>query len=433
MRKLYYLTALILTIPFISFAQSNYKPGYVVTSRGDTVKGYIDYQEWDANPEAINFKKTPDGQSVKYGVNDISAFSIDKTDSYKKYTVTISTAAINPDKIDYNRDTSVRTGTVFLRLLEQGKRMALYSYRDDIKERFYIADAPDYTPRELIYRIYIDPNWENNYQAGGTGRNNPKNITEYIFRKQLSGQALKYDEWKGDLVALIARSEYSEDNILDIVRKINHTTKAEYAKNHYTGRSIDFFAGAGLSICSTSSDAGSQYSTGGGTSYTSIGPRISFGIDLFANPATRALQFRLELAAAQNKFQSLYTLKVDPYKPTEVSFDSQQISISPQVIYNFYNGDKFKVFAGVGVVFSRFSYSNAYFGTQNRDGSEANIATNEPFSFAGSDNAMLAKAGVQIGRHFLIYGTVEGNVTVTENAYFGLSSSYKQVGINYLF
>jgi len=433
MKKLSNLILALLVMPAALSAQSNYKPGYVVTAKGDTIKGFVNYQEWDANPEAITFKKTADGQSIKYGVNDISAFSVDKTDSYKRYTVTISTAAINADKVDYNRDTAVRTATVFLRVLEQGNRMALYSYRDDIKVRYYIGDAPGYTPRELIYRIYIDPNWENNYQAGGTGRNNPKNVTEYIFRKQLSGEALKYDEWKGDLVPLIARSEWVEDDMLKIVRKINHTTKAEYAKTHYAGSSMGFFAGAGLSICNISSDPATQYSVSGGKSYTSFGPRISFGIDLFATPATRALQFRIEFAGAQNKFQSLYTLKVSPYKPTELSFNSQQLSVSPQVIYNFYNGDKFKVFAGVGVVFSHFSYSSAYFGTQNRDGSEADIAKNEPFLFAGSDDALLAKAGVQIGRHFLIYGTVEGNVTVTVNDYFGLSSSYKQIGINYLF
>ena len=430
MKKFYNLILLMLLAPFIAFAQSNYKPGYVVTLKGDTVKGYIDYQEWDINPDAISFKKAPDGQSVKYGVNDISFFSIDKTDSYKRYTVSISTATIDPNKVDYGRDTSFRTATVFLRVLEQGNRMALYSYRDNVKVRYYIGDAPDYTPRELIYRIYINPNWEYNYQRGG---DNPKNITEYIFRKQLSAEALKYDEWKGNLVPFIAKSEYEEDNILSIVRKINHTTKAEYAKSHYAGSSIGFFAGAVMSISAISSGVGSPYLAAGGTSNTSLGPQASLGLILFANPATRRLQFRIELSGRQNKFQSLYTLKVSPYKPTEVSFNVTAFSVSPQVIYNFYNADNFKAFIGMGAIFSHFSYSNAYFGTQNHDGSEAGIASNEPFVFVGSDDAMLGKAGVQIGHHLVIYGAVESNVSITQNDYFALSSSYKQIGINYLF
>ncbi|MGZ4001219.1 MAG: hypothetical protein ACXVIY_11345, partial [Mucilaginibacter sp.] len=412
------LTTLILTMPFIAFAQSNYKPGYVVTAKGDTVKGFINYQEWDANPEAITFRKTADGQSVKYGVNDISAFSVDKLETFIRYSGKISTNAVDPDKVgtdaETKGDTGFRVAAVFFKVLEKGPRVALYSYRDDVKIRFYVGDAPNYTPRELIYRL-------------------TRTNTEKTYQKQLSAVALNNNELNESLIAIIARSEYSEDNILDIVSRINKITNTEYKKTHYSGSSVNLFVGAGLSICSTSSDAGSQYSVGGGKSYTSFGPRISFGIDLFANPATRALQFRLELSGAQNKFRSLYTLKVNPYKPTEVSFNSQELSVSPQVIYNFYNGDKFKIFVGVGVIFSHLSYSNAYFGSQNHDGSEASIATNEPFAFAGSDNALLAKAGVQIGRHFLIYGTLEGNVTVTENTYFGLSSSYKQIGINYLF
>ena len=85
MKKLLSLTLFLLAVPMALLAQSNYKPGYVVTSKGDTVKGLVDYQEWDANPETISFKKTIDAQSVKYGVNDISFFNIDKTDSYKRY------------------------------------------------------------------------------------------------------------------------------------------------------------------------------------------------------------------------------------------------------------------------------------------------------------------------------------------------------------
>ena len=43
-------------LPFFSVAQSNYKPGYVVTSKGDTIHGFIDLQAWDSNPTAISFK-----------------------------------------------------------------------------------------------------------------------------------------------------------------------------------------------------------------------------------------------------------------------------------------------------------------------------------------------------------------------------------------
>jgi len=418
MRKLYYLTALILTIPFFVFAQSNYKPGYVVTVKGDTVRGFINYQEWDANPEAITFKKALDSQGVKYGVNDISSFGIDKLETFVRYSGKISTNPVAIDNVvtdaESAGDTSFRVATVFLKVLEKGNRVALYSYRDDIKLRLYVGNAPDYTPIELIYRL-------------------TRTNTERTYQKQLSAVALRNNELNDALITRIARSEYNEDNVLDIVSRINHVSKIEFDKTHYSGGSLSLFAGAGISICTTSPSSVSPYAESGGTSHTSVGPQASFGLTLYANPATRALQFRLELSAGQNKFQSLYTLKVSPYKPTEVLFTVTSVCISPQIIYNVYNTDNFKAFVGVGVAFRQFSYSNAYFGTQNHDGTEANIAQAEPFGFSGSDNAMLGKAGIQIGKHLVIYGAVESNVTVTETIYFSLSSSYKQIGLNYIF
>ena len=47
--------------PVIVFSQTNYKPGYVVNLNGDTLRGFVNYQQWDNNPRTIAFK---------YKVND---------------------------------------------------------------------------------------------------------------------------------------------------------------------------------------------------------------------------------------------------------------------------------------------------------------------------------------------------------------------------
>src|SRR5579872_618234 len=120
MKNIYYLAALILLIPFVSSAQSNYKPGYVVNLKGDTLRGFIDYQEWDANPEVITFRKASDGQSTKYGVNDISSFSVDKLEAFVRYSGRISTNPTDPGKVvtdaESKQDTGYRAATVFLKV-----------------------------------------------------------------------------------------------------------------------------------------------------------------------------------------------------------------------------------------------------------------------------------------------------------------------------
>lgn len=416
MKKLYYLAALILMIPFISKAQSNYKPGYVVNLKGDTLRGFIDYQEWDANPDAINFKKTLTGQAAKYSTDNAESFSIDKLESYIKYTGPISTDQTDPNKVvtDADRDTSFKVTTVFLKVLEKGDRLSLYSYKDDIKIRFFIGEAPGYGPKELVYRL-------------------TRTNTEYTYRKQLAGAALKYNELTDNLTELIGRAEYSESDILAIISKINHINKAEYQKNHYSGPVFNFFVGAAVNIITTSPSPEGPYYAAGGKSYTSFGPAGAFGINMFANPATRRLQFRIELSVAQNNYKSFYNSLVVPYVPTEVIYNELTLSLSPQVIYNFYNADNFKIFAAVGMVISHYDFSDIYFGSQNHDGSEANVAANSPFLFNTQDDTFLLKAGVQFMRHLLIFGSVQSNVAGTRGQYFQLSSNYEQVGINYIF
>ena len=56
MRSLF--IALLIAFPAVVFAQTNYQPGYIVQNSGDTVKGFINYQEWRYSPSAVAFKVT---------------------------------------------------------------------------------------------------------------------------------------------------------------------------------------------------------------------------------------------------------------------------------------------------------------------------------------------------------------------------------------
>ncbi|MBS1524591.1 MAG: hypothetical protein JST19_03015 [Bacteroidetes bacterium] len=408
-----------LLAPLISNAQSNYKPGYVVKLNGDTVKGFIDYREWEFNPDAISFKQSVADDAAKtYGVNDIKYFSVDGLDSFILYNGLITADSTDPNKLSqmgfFERDTSVKQVTVFLKVLEKGDRLALYSYKDDLKMRFFVGENPGYAPRELIYRFV---------RLG----------SENTYRKQLSAEAYKYSELNDKLIPYIAKADYSLDDILTIVNKINHITNAQYAKTHYKGSSVDIFAGAAVNVNTTAPSSSAAFATAGGGSNTSYMPAFFAGLKFFANPATRRLQLRLELSDALSSYKSLYTAKVYPYKPTEASFNSNALSASLQIIYNFYNAANFKVYGGVGYVISAYSFSNSYLGTQNHDGSESDIAANDPYFFVHQNTTFLLKAGVQLSSHFEVFANYLINNNVTEGGYFELSSNVLQAGVLYSF
>ncbi len=426
MRHLTKLLFFALLAPLTSFAQSNYKTGYVVTLSGDTIKGFIDYREWNSNPATIDFKTSLAEKNRKYMPEDLSAFGITGLESYLQYKGPLTMDATDPAHIGTSRDTSFANQTVFLRIWQKGKNVALYSYTDNVKRRYFIAEAPDFKPLELGYRLYY--NYGTQIMSGQQG----STVTENGYMKQLFALANKYDVLDNDLQWRIEHAGYNEDDLLKIVSKINHFTKADLKKNTASeGPRFNLFVGAGVNFNTFSPATTSAFYAGGGRSYTSVLPAASLGVNFFANPATRQLQFRLELGIAKSQYTDSYTLEVSPYGPFKASFDQLAFSLTPQVIYNFYNAENFKVYAGAGISVLFLKYSNNYLGSQAQPNTSADIEAANPYFFIKSDDAFMLKAGVQIQKHWGIFGQYTSGVDVTNGGYFQMGSTCTQIGINY--
>lgn len=429
MKNFYKVFLAAFLLPALSFAQSNYKPGYVVNLKGDTLKGFIDYREWNSNPRAINFKTTiADARPHQYTPAEIVFFTISGLETYIRYSGPVTMDATDVDHISHSRDTSMGTVTAFFRVLQKGKNVALYAYSDELKLRFYIGETPDYTIKELGYRLY--------YNYSGNAVNGQKGVTvnENTYMKQLFALANKYEVLTDNLKWDIEHTGYNKDDLLGIVSKINHISKAENEKtNTVKGPAFNLFVGAGLNINNFSTPASSSYYAGGGRSQTSYGPAASLGVNFFANPSTRQLQFRIEAGVTKSKYNFLYNLKVSPYIPFRASFDELAISFAPQIIYNFYNAENFKIYGDLGFAFGFASFSNAYLGSQSQPNSATDIEANDPYLFHKSDNSFLLKVGVQVHKNWGIYLQYLTGTAITEGGYFQMNSSCEQVGVNYFF
>jgi hypothetical protein len=342
------------------------------------------------NPDSIKFKKTLDGVRNLYGVNDIKFFSIGDVDQYARFTVSISNAETDPNKLDYNKDTTFRTAAVFLRVLQQGAKVAMYSYTDRIKERYYIAAAPDFTPKELIFQTYLNRNYEN---SGDLEDHYSRTITENTFRRQLNAVAMQENELTDKLMLYIQALEYKEDDMLTIASKLNHIDKAAFEKKRNGKAPYQFLVGAGLNFTGYEPGGYYQYNAGGAR-YNSAFPVISGGVSLFPNPNTRRLMFRFEAALSDGNFEAYQS-----YSIFEASF-------VPQVLYNLYNGDDFKIYAGVGLSAETYSYSDSDFKTVD---------------FTTSYHL---EAGVQIGQNIAVQVQYIEDSSRARNT---------QIGINYVF
>jgi len=409
-------------LPLFTQAQSNYKPGYVITLKGDTLHGFIDYRGWNSNPTTISFESTlTDAKSQKYGTNDIGYFNVDSLESYQKFICSISLNDINTDHLAYGRDSSSKIDTVFLKVLQKGKNVALYSYTDNIKTRFYIGETPAYAPVELQFQVYKDQ------------VNTGQTVNENTYQKQLFALANKYNVLDDNLIRSFETTTYNSGSLLPIVSKINHITEAEFKKK-YAGKSkFNFFVSAALNISTTSSSASSSYTMGGGGPYTSYLPAFSVGGNFIPNPASDKIELRVEVSLAESQFNKTYKLTVSPYVAEKASFNQQAISLIPQIIFNLYNTENLKIYLGGGIDISHFSYSNAFFGPQNPGVSDNGIGASDPYFFNSADDSFLLKAGLKVHKKFEIFYNYFTPTTTTGGGYFGLSNSSNEVGILYFF
>lgn len=370
-------------LPALSYAQSNYKPGYVVNLKGDTLKGVIDFKDWDTSPTSIKFKTTTaDITPQKFTNREIISFNVEGS-SYQKYIGPISTDIIDVNKISVGKDTSFKIDTVFIQVLQKGKNVTLYSYSDDIKTRFYVGEAPSYSPTELVYRIYNKSD-----ESGGLGRT----VHENTWQKQLFAISNKYNVLDDHLIQFLQKVEYSKSDILSVVSKINGISESEYEQKYADQTKINFYVGAGLNIYSASGRSSSQIIY---PSATSVRPEFLAGINLVPNPKSDKVEFRGEFVVTEYNYSSVNLLSV---------------SFAPQCIYNFYRAEDLKAFLGIGFLVSYYKYDNV-------------DLTNK------LDNAFMFKAGVKFYNRVELFADMlafSGGEFVSNNS---LKTSNEQFGV----
>lgn len=206
-----YLFILLILLPALLFAQSNYKPGYIITLQDDTVRGFVAFKGWNT-PEKINFKNYADAAVEIYKPTNINGFGVKgSSSSYETYKGRVSQDRLDLSSLSIGIDSTFKKDTIFLQVVSKGKNITLLHYKDFIKDRYFIAEKNG-LPDELIYRVYVS---------------NIKNKTGLIeaydtkYKKQLHALRLKYQPNDPQLINAIQTAAYNEKDLLKIVNKLN--------------------------------------------------------------------------------------------------------------------------------------------------------------------------------------------------------------------
>lgn len=219
------LLVITLLAPRLLFGQSNYQPGLIVNSKGDTVRGYINYAEWGNNPQSIWFKAGDAGAAEKLSPSEVKYFKVfvGHLAAYRSYIGPVSTDNTEINHLSVGRDTSFRIDTVFLRVIQEGKNLILFSHEDSQKIRFFIAGNFSERPVELIYRIYYKDKDENGFD---------RTSYENDYKGQLYDVAAKHSAMNPALKKYIQQCDYKMDDLLYIASKINGLSESDVAKNN---------------------------------------------------------------------------------------------------------------------------------------------------------------------------------------------------------
>jgi len=405
MKKCYLF--LVLLLPVAALAQTNYKPGYVVGLKGDTIKGSIDYREWGKNPKQVTIKSNA-GAVQQFTAHNAKAFAVTNLEYYETDIVSVSTDVVDINRFAARSDSDFVKDTVFLKVLARGKNLTLYSYTDGLKPRYYFAETGAGTsPEELAYHLSF--------------RSNSTSDIQYVrrYRTQLQFEAEKFHV--AGLDNLIGRAMYESDDLVRIVSKINGEAYQQMVSQSQFG--ARWFVGAGGSYNGMNFKGVISF----GNAYSLL-PSFSVGLDLLPNKDTQQLFFRVELSgtSANHEFQNTSTGQ-------EVKITQNTASFTPQAYYSFYNGQKLKVFAGGGLAVNVSTYPIHYYGAITSTPPTAKQNTAVP-DYHTVWESFILKGGVILNKKVELYAAYSPSSTLTNNyGDFSGSVVIYQAGVNFLF
>ncbi len=352
----YILLFCFLTLP--GFTQKNLKESLVVFNNADTVRGLIEYKEWFVNPAAILFTKDKNTAVTRYTTAEVSYFEIAGLASYQRQIISVS---LSNDALSNTggEDTTTETRTVFLKIVEQGNPLTLFSYRDDLKQRLYVLEINHTTPVELLNRVYM---FNNQVRE------------EKQYRSDLAGWAAKYRAGDNRIVTQIGGLGYYTGDIAGICRKINGGSlqSIKPATAVHKGSGIRIFVGGGISRGTFTIDGNERFAGKNANPFYS--PLAVIGADIPFNPAVGKLVFRAQLNITGYKTNGYLFQDYSQYTEEYfLTFKQQNIQVAPQLLYNIHNQEKLKWFvaAGVAINFSSYPTNKMYFIRKSSTNAEA--------------------------------------------------------------
>lgn len=136
------------TLPLL--AQSISTPGYVLTRQSDTLRGYLDDEDWAVSPRAVVFRRTRDGEPKRYSAEEVRGFTL--TERNRRYVARFVRIGypIQNVAVDALEKTRFETFHTFLEVVLDSRQASLYQLLDENERDRYFVEKGE-ALSELIY------------------------------------------------------------------------------------------------------------------------------------------------------------------------------------------------------------------------------------------------------------------------------------------
>lgn len=404
-----FLFGFFMVLPFLSYAQSNFQKGYLITNKKDTLKGWIDYRELARNPTSVSFSDNGRTETSTYTLKDCAEFHINYDNTtYRRFLVDITTASIEFSDLTDKIDKGFRTDSVFLLVLQEGSNVTLYSYTDRIKERFYIQDNTDTAPVELIREL--------SHQL----KDPSKIMVNVQYVRQLLSLVRKYGKWTATMEKKLSILNYQRKEVIRIVLVINdqQLTPSKFPKTRW-------FAGLSMDLGRTKFVGESGLASKDAKSKTTVSPMVNGGFDVFVNPAIRKLVFRTELSLVKTNSEVSGPRGYD-------AFDMVTATLSPGVLYHIYSKENFKVYmsGAFGINFSDYSKHSGY---KILDGAFNEFKVDYSLTMRTMHLSFPVHLGVVLNKKMEFLAGYNFPTSMVDYVHIGMYRQRMRVGFNYLF
>lgn len=336
----------IFIIPQSLYSQNNFIKGFIITNENDTISGFIDYKNWEINPDRISFKKTlADKKSEFYNAMTIKEFDVNN-EIYESGEIQIETSPVQTNELSHNAVMDFENRTAFLLAFVRGQK-SLYLYKTKKqKEQYYIKN--DTTFELLKYKKYLKTNESENVVV--------------LENKKYIGQLMLYLGNYEELIPQIQTAEYNQKSLIKLFNNYyskNQTTaiyrrEADKIKSEFgafagiTSTTVAFYGWYNQALLYTNYPSSTDFTAG--LSYNFVLPRNREKWSIYN-----------ELMYSTYKFagRSVDYLNENQYEIFTSGFGLSYIKINNLLRYNFLLKD-LKIFLNAGL-------SNGFVIAENRN------------------------------------------------------------------